>query len=84
MSTKYYDWVSHHAKGKGEKVAIVDLDNGTHLTYFDLDKRATSFAAWLIKNGVEKGERVAVLMRNAPEFLKFNLPVTKLAQSAFL
>ncbi|RPH03497.1 MAG: long-chain-fatty-acid--CoA ligase [Alphaproteobacteria bacterium TMED93] len=78
MSTKYYDWISHHAKGKGDKVAIVDLDNDKHLTYFDLDKRATSFAAWLVKNGVEKGERIAVLMRNAPEFFEIQFACHKI------
>ncbi len=78
MSIKYYDWISHHAASKGEKVAIIDLDNEQHLTYSSLELRAKSFAVWLISNNVKKGDRVAVLMRNAPEFFEIQFACHKI------
>lgn len=39
------------------------------LTYAELFVNASKLAAWLIEKGVEKGDRVAVFMRNYPEFL---------------
>jgi carnitine-CoA ligase len=39
------------------------------LTYKELFMNASKMAAWLIEKGVEKGDRVAVFMRNYPEFL---------------
>jgi carnitine-CoA ligase len=39
------------------------------LTYSELFSQAARLAAWLIEKGVEKGDRVAVFMRNYPEFL---------------
>ncbi len=37
-------------------------------TYGQADQEITSLAAWLFENGIRKGDRVAVGMRNYPEF----------------
>ncbi len=39
------------------------------LTYSQLFMNAAKLAAWLLEKGVGKGDRVAVFMRNYPEFL---------------
>lgn len=38
------------------------------LTYGEADRQIRSLASWLYQNGVRKGDRVAVGMRNYPEF----------------
>ncbi len=60
MAVKHYDWTSHQAQMRPNKIAIVDLDNGRELSYLQLDQRATQLAGWLQANGVSKGDRVAV------------------------
>jgi len=39
------------------------------LTYGDAHKQVTSLAAWLVSQGVSKGDRVALGMRNYPEWV---------------
>ncbi len=46
-----------------------DTDGDESLTYAELFMNAAKLAAWLREKGVEKGDRVAVFMRNYPEFL---------------
>ena len=70
MSVKHYDWVAHHANMRGDKVAIVDLDTGTELTYAELDQRASKLAAWMQSKGMAKGDRVAILAPNCPEIFE--------------
>lgn len=49
------------------KTAIVSGDR--RLSYADLDKASNKVANALIKMGVNKGERVAMLLSNSPEFV---------------
>jgi fatty-acyl-CoA synthase len=67
MSVKHYDWTAHHAGVRGDKVAIIDLDTGSELTYAGLDERASKLAAWMQRKGLVKGDRVAILAPNCPE-----------------
>ena len=39
------------------------------ITYGEAHKRAASVAAWLLANGVAPGDRVAIAMRNYPEWM---------------
>ena len=70
MSVKHYDWTAHHASVRGDKVAIVDLDTGSEVSYAELDVRASKLAGWLQSQGLEKGDRVAVLAANCPEIFE--------------
>ncbi|HEV7965298.1 MAG TPA: AMP-binding protein, partial [Actinoplanes sp.] len=45
----------------------VRLDD-TILTYADLDDRSARAATWLIARGVRPGDRIAIMLPNAPEF----------------
>ena len=70
MQVPYYDWPAYHARQRPGEPAIVDLATGRRLTHRDLDDRATRLARWLQDNGVGKGERVAILSPNCPEYFE--------------
>ncbi len=40
------------------------------LTYGDVHARVNSVAAWLVREGVQPGDRVAIAMRNYPEWMQ--------------
>jgi long-chain acyl-CoA synthetase len=42
---------------------------GTTLTYAELDERAQALAAWLQSRGIQRGDRVALMMPNVPQYL---------------
>lgn len=52
---------------------------GRTLTYGALDAQANALAAWLAARGVARGERVAIILQNVPEFLAATLAAWKLA-----
>ena len=78
MAVKYYDWTAHHAHMRPEKVAIIDLDNDTRLTYKALNQRADALAGWMQQQGISKGDRVALLMPNCPEFFETEFACAKI------
>lgn len=78
MIVKHYDWTSHHAEVRPDKIAIKRLDTGEQLTYKELDRRSGCLAGWLQSAGVSKGCRVALLMRNCPEFFEVQFACNKI------
>lgn len=78
MSIPYYDWLDHHERRRGHKIAIHDLDSGRKISYSELNRRALKLAANLQSRGVTKGERVALLLRNCPEFFEAQFACNKL------
>lgn len=78
MAVKYYDWLDQHESVRPNKVAIQDLDAGTSLTYSELNDRARRLAGYLQAQGVKKGERVALLTRNRPEFFEAQFACAKI------
>jgi long-chain acyl-CoA synthetase len=42
---------------------------GVHFTYADVDERSKSLGSWLQTQGVKRGDRVAVMMPNVPQYL---------------
>ena len=61
------DYLSELAAGHGRKPAI--LFKGTAVSYEQLDAASTAFSAALQALGVRKGDRVALLLPNCPQFL---------------
>ncbi len=59
-----------------EKTAI--LFEGERIGYLDLCKRMDQAGCWLQSVGIEKGDRVAVLLPNCPEFIELYLACSKL------
>jgi long-chain acyl-CoA synthetase len=45
------------------------LFKGAHLSYGELERLSDAFAAALVSQGVEKGDRVALLLPNCPQFV---------------
>ncbi len=64
-------WVQRWAELHPDKSAL--LYEGETITYSDLHRRANRTACWLQEIGIEKGDRVAVILNNCPEFIELYL-----------
>jgi fatty-acyl-CoA synthase len=64
------DWVTRRADRKPGAVALVDGDTGRELTYRDLERSMNELATALYELGLRRGDRVAFLMENSPEFVE--------------
>jgi len=78
MAMKYYDWTAHHAECRPDKTAIIDLHSGLELSYGVLDERAARLADWLRGQGVAKGDRIAFLAPNCPQFFDLQFACGKI------
>ncbi len=78
MTVNHYDWSAYHANVRPNKIAIRDLSFNKELTYSELDVRANKLAEWLQKNGVAKGDRVAILSQNCAEFFELEFACAKI------
>ena len=56
--------------------------NGTSITYQVLDQRVNEAAALLLQHGIERGDRVALMLPNCPEMLIFDLGCFRLGAVA--
>ena len=79
-----YDWIAHHHAQRGHKPAIVDLESATTLTYTDLHHRIDGLAAHLQSLGVGRGDRVALLAHNGPEFFDLQFAGMRIGSIAVL
>ncbi|UCE83075.1 MAG: AMP-binding protein, partial [Deltaproteobacteria bacterium] len=61
------DVVAENARRRPNHPAL--LFKGNQLTYAELEKLSNGFASSLAALGVEKGDRVAILLPNCPQFL---------------
>ena len=50
--------------------AIVDISSGRRMNYAELNGRCNQVANALVNGGLEKGDRVATLLMNGPEFVE--------------
>jgi fatty-acyl-CoA synthase len=62
------------ARSRGEAPAL--LSAGERLTYRGLTERANRYARWALAHGLGKGETVALLMPNRPEYMAIWLGIT--------
>ncbi len=60
----------------GDRVAVQQADR--RLTYAELDARANRLAGVLSARGLRRGDRVAMLSENRPEYVELNLAAAKL------
>ena len=70
------DVVHGWADKQPDRVAL--LSDRETLTYGALSKRINQYARWALANGVGKGDTVALLMPNQPEFLAVWLGITRI------
>ena len=62
------DWLSHRADATPGAEALVVASSGETLTYADLDARAEALAERLVGLGVVRGDHLAVVCSNRPEY----------------
>ena len=78
MTVKYYDWLVHHTRRTPDKQAIVDLYGKRQLTYREMNDRAARLGNWLHAAGVARGDRVAILAYNGPQFFDLQFACGKI------
>ena len=78
MAVKYYDWVEYQSNFRPEKIAIKEISSGKELSYKTLNDRSKALAGWLQKNGLEKGDRVAILSNNCAEVFELEFACGKI------
>jgi len=78
MAVRYYDWLDQHDSVRPDSIAIRDLDANQTLTYTQLNARAKALAGYLQNKGIERGDRVAVLLRNRAEFFELQFACSKI------
>ena len=69
-------WVQRWADLHPHKCAIVF--RGEKITYFELNERANRASCWLQSMGIEKGDRVAAMLNNCPEFIELFLACARI------
>lgn len=67
--------ISARAEALGDQIAV--SFEGDPCSFAELDRRAARVQGWLEAHGIEKGERIAVLMRNSLEFFPAWLGVAR-------
>ena len=69
-------WVQRWADLHPNKVAIIFEEE--QITYSGLNQRANRAGCWLQSLGIEKGDRVAAMLNNCPEFIELFLACARL------
>jgi fatty-acyl-CoA synthase len=69
-------WVQRWGDLHPDKPAIIFEKE--QITYSDLNQRANRASSWLQSLGIEKGDRVAVMLNNCPEFIELFLACARL------
>jgi len=69
-------WVQRWSELQPDKPAILFEDKT--ISYCELHRQANRTAVWLQSSGIEKGDRVAVLLENCPEFIELYLACSRL------
>jgi fatty-acyl-CoA synthase len=69
-------WVLRWSELHPNKPAI--LFEGEKISYLELHERANSTSCWLQSLGIEKGDRVAVMLENCPEFVELYIACSRL------
>jgi long-chain acyl-CoA synthetase len=72
----FYHLIATQSQRIGKKTAIFVGDE--KVSYRDIQERADSLAAYLASQGVQKGDRVALFMRNSAEFVYSVFAISKL------
>ncbi len=69
-------WVQRWSELHPEKPAIIY--EGEEISYLELHRRTDRTSSWLQSLGIEKGDRVAAMLRNCPEFMEILLACSRL------
>ena len=69
-------WVKRWSELHPHKIAIIF--EGHRISYLDLHRKINRACCWLQSLGIKKGDRVAAMLGNCPEFLELFLACSKL------
>jgi fatty-acyl-CoA synthase len=69
-------WVKRWSELHPHKTAIIF--EGNRISYLELHQRVNRACCWLQSLGIEKGDRVAVMLSNSPEFLELFLACSRM------
>ena len=72
------NWVTMHARRTPQRLALVDGNTGQRIGYGELERRTNALADALRARGVRKGDRVALMALNSPQFMEVVFAVAKL------
>ena len=72
----FYEIISFHAKKRGSKTALFVDDE--KISYADILSKADKLASFLSQKGVKKSDKVALFLRNSPEFVYAIFAISKL------
>jgi len=71
----FYDIAATHGRKHGRKVALFEGDQ--KICYKEILEKADRLAAFLSEKGIKEGDRVALFMRNSPEFVYSIFAISK-------
>jgi fatty-acyl-CoA synthase len=69
-------WVKRWSELHPHKTAIIF--EGARISYLELHQKVNRTCCWLQSLGIEKGDRVAVMLSNCPEFLELFLACSRM------
>ena len=72
----FYELIQKQAKDRGKKVALYDGEN--KIRYSEILYKADKLAAYMADRGISRGDKVALFLRNSPEFIYAIFAVSKL------
>lgn len=72
----FYEVISHQAKKRAKKAALFVDDE--KISFADIKSKSDALAAFFAKHGVKKGDRIALFLRNSPEFVYTIFAASKL------
>jgi fatty-acyl-CoA synthase len=70
------DWIRKWSQIAPKKTAIID--NGREFKYREVNERCNKVSHYLLKKGVGKGDRIAILSYNSHEFIEIYLAAAKI------
>ncbi|GAC1381599.1 MAG: long-chain fatty acid--CoA ligase [Marmoricola sp.] len=70
MNANIASHLANTARLEPDRTAVRDHATGATLTYGELAERSARIAAGLLEQGLQVGDRVALLLRNSPEYIE--------------
>ncbi len=74
--TNFYELITFQAKKRKSKVALLVDDE--KITYGDILKKVDKLAGFLAEKGIKEGDKIALFLRNSPEFIYTVFAASKL------
>ncbi len=72
----FYELITFQSKKRGSKVALLVDDE--KITYGDILEKVDKLAGYLAQKGIQEGDKIALFLRNSPEFIYTIFAASKL------